>query len=93
MQWQSTWQYPVHISKAINNFPGYHFTNPKQEETLTVEPWHTEPGCSAPNQFQAFGGKQIMTIGIFFWLCAGVVSIAMMQTIFKLLLKNSDGKH
>jgi len=34
-----------------------------------------------------------MTIGILFWICAGVVCFAMMQTIFKLLLKKSNGKN
>jgi len=34
-----------------------------------------------------------MTMGILFWICAGVVCFAMMQTIFRLLLKNSNSKH
>jgi len=34
-----------------------------------------------------------MTMGILFWISAGVVCFAMMQTIFKLLLKNSKGKN
>jgi hypothetical protein len=66
---------------------------PKQEAILTVDSWHTEPGSLAFDQFQAFGGNQIMTIGILLWVCAGVVCFAMMQTIFKLLLKNTNSKY
>ena len=47
----------------------------------------------AIGQLQAFGGNQIMTIGILFWISAGLIGFAMMQTIFKLLLKHSKGKY
>jgi hypothetical protein len=54
--------------------------------------YHCGLYCLSIGQFQAFGGNQIMTMGILFWLCAGVVCFAMMQTIFRLLLKNSNSK-
>jgi len=46
--------------------------------------------CLALDHPQAFGGNQVnITMGILFWICAGVVSAAMMQTIFMLLLKST----
>jgi hypothetical protein len=50
--------------------------------------------CSlALYQFQAFGGNQIMTMGILFWISAGIICFAMMQTTFKLLLKSSNSEN
>jgi hypothetical protein len=49
--------------------------------------------CSlALDQFQAFGGNQIMTMGMLFWISAGVMCFALMQTTFKLLLKTSNSE-
>ena len=55
--------------------------------------YHCELCCLALDKFQAIGGNQIMTMGILFWICAGVICFAMMQTIFRLLLKMSNRKN
>jgi hypothetical protein len=52
--------------------------------------YHCELCCLALDPFQAFGGNQIMTMGLLFWISAGVICFAMMQTAFKLLLGSSD---
>jgi hypothetical protein len=46
----------------------------------------------APDQTQAYGGNQVMAMGILFWICAGVIGFAVMQAAFMLLLQDTDSE-